>query len=395
MTDSSTRDSARTDGAQAASRPLKIALVLDDSIDRPDGVQQYALTLGGYLEGQGHTVHYVCSEASRDDVTVHSLARNMAVTFNGNGLRVPLPTSRKALRTFLDRERYDVIHVQTPHSPLFAARVVDEARRVQARSVRIVGTFHILPDGPVSSFGTHALGKLLRRNLRKFDAFAAVSAPAAAFAKAAFGIETVVIPNAVDVASFADAVKHERPMRRPGDRLVLAFLGRLVARKGALELVEALGALPRETLDGLDVRIGGKGPLLGDLEAAIEAHGLGAVVQLLGFVSEGDKPQFYADADLAVFPATGGESFGIVLIEAMASGSGVVMGGNNPGYRSVLGERPEVTVDAADAEKFATALARVIDDAQLREQIHAEQMELLRAYDINVTGAAMLELYRA
>lgn len=373
---------------------MKIALVLDDSIDRPDGVQQYALTLGRYLQRQGHEVHYVCSTASRDDVMVHSLARNMAVKFNGNGLRIPLPTSRKALRAFLDRERYDVIHVQTPHSPLFAARVVDEARRVQARTVRIVGTFHILPDGAVSSFGTHVLGRVLRRNLRKFDAFAAVSAPAAVFAREAFGIDCVVIPNAVDVATFAGAVRHRRPPRQPTDRVVVAFLGRLVERKGALELVRALGALSADVRDRLDVRIGGKGPLRGDLEAAIETLGLEQIVRLEGFVSEQDKPQFYADADLAVFPATGGESFGIVLIEAMAAGAGVVMGGDNPGYRSVLGDRSDVIVDARDAEVFASALARVMEDTDLRATIHAEQATRLQAYDINVTGAAMVELYR-
>lgn len=376
-------------------RPLKIAMVLDDSIDRPDGVQQYVLTLGGYLEREGHTVHYVCSEASRDDVTVHSLARNMAVKFNGNGLRVPLPTSRKALREFLDRERYDVIHVQTPHSPLFAARVVDEARRVQARTVRIVGTFLILPDGRVSAAATHALGWMLRRNLRKFDAFAALSAPAAGFAREAFGIDSQVIPAAVDVASFADAVRVPRPARAPGDRLVVSFLGRLVERKGVLELVHALAAMPGDTVRRLDVRIGGKGPLMGELEAAIEANGLSETVTLEGFVSEEDKPQFYADADIAVFPATGGESFGIVLIEAMASGAGVVLGGDNPGYRSVLGDRPEVTVNSRDAGEFAQALVRVIDDADLRATIHTEQAEQLRAYDIDVTGAAMLKMYGA
>lgn len=373
---------------------LKIAIVLDDSIDRPDGVQQYVLTLGAYLEREGHTVHYVCSESSRDDVTVHSLARNMAVNFNGNGLRMPLPTSRKAIREFLDRERYDVIHVQTPHSPLFAARVVDEARRLQARTVRIVGTFLILPDSRVSSAATHLLGRVLRRNLRKFDAFVAISAPAAEFAQDAFGIDCELIPAAVDVGAFTTAVHTPRPVRGPGDKLVVSFLGRLVERKGALELVQALAELPGQTVRGLDVRIGGKGPLMGDLEAAIEATGLDDVVRLEGFVSEADKPQFYADADLAVFPATGGESFGIVLIEAMASGAGVVMGGDNPGYRSVLGERAEVTVDARDAGAFAVALELLVIDVELRAAIHAEQAELLRAYDVNVTGAAMLELYR-
>ena len=80
----------------------------------------------------------------------------------------------------------------------------------------------------------------------------------------------------------------------------------------------------------LDVRIGGRGPLLADAEALVAKHGLGDVVTFKGFVTEEDKPQFFADADIAVFPALGGESFGIVLIEAMASGAGVVLAGANP-----------------------------------------------------------------
>lgn len=369
---------------------MKIAMVLDDSIDRPDGVQQYALTLGAFLERQGHEVHYVCSEAERDDITVHSLARNVGVTFNGNGLRVPLPTSRAKLREFLERERYDVIHVQIPHSPLFAARVVDEARRVQARTVRIVGTFHILPSGPVSAAATRMLGTWLRRNLKKFDQFCAVSAPAVEFARKAFGIEAVMIPNSVDISIFADA-----PVTpRTDDRLVVAFLGRLVERKGAQELVAAIAALPEATRNKLDVRIGGKGPLRDKLESAIAAGGLSDVVMLTGFLAEEDKPTFYADADLAVFPATGGESFGIVLIEAMASGTGVVLGGNNPGYLSVLGGRPEVSVDPRDTAAFAAALARLIDDDELRAELHAEQAERVTMFDVATVGEQVLEMYR-
>ncbi|MFV0287474.1 MAG: glycosyltransferase family 4 protein, partial [Demequina sp.] len=306
---------------------MKVALVLDDSIDRPDGVQQYVLTLGAFLERAGHEVHYVCSDATRTDVTVHSLARNVGVTFNGNGLRIPLPTSRTMLREFLERERYDVIHVQIPHSPLFAARVVDEARRVQARTVRIVGTFHILPDGAVSEHGTRLLGRWLRGNLAKFDGFCAVSPPAREFAGRAFGIDPRVIPCPVDVTRFAREAA--AATRAPGadGRLVVAFLGRLVERKGAVELIAALAALDPVVLARIEVRIGGKGPLMGSLTEAVARHGLGDTVTFAGFVAEEDKAGFYADADIAVFPATGGESFGIVLVEAMASGAGVVLAG--------------------------------------------------------------------
>ncbi|GIG54919.1 phosphatidyl-myo-inositol mannosyltransferase [Demequina activiva] len=383
-------------------------MVLDDSIDRPDGVQQYVLTLGAFLEREGHEVHYVCSEASRTDVTVHSLARNVGVTFNGNGLRVPLPTSRSMLRDFLERERYDVIHVQIPHSPLFASRVVDEARRVQARTVRIVGTFHILPDGAVSEYGTRMLGRWQRRNLAKFDAFCAVSAPAAQFAARAFGITATVIPCAIDTTLFQNlapfsssrALDDENgakfsERRGEGGRLRIVFLGRLVERKGALELIAALGALPSSVRDRLEVRIGGKGPLAGAVEAAAAAHGLETMVTLDGFVAEEDKPAYYAAADIAVFPATGGESFGIVLIEAMASGAGVVLGGANPGYLSVLGDRAEVSVDARDTAAFAGALRRLIEDDALRAELHAEQAERVKRFDVAVVGEQILALYAA
>ncbi|WP_062462777.1 glycosyltransferase family 4 protein [Demequina soli] len=379
---------------------MKIALVLDDSIDRPDGVQQYVLTLAGYLTRAGHDVHVLCSTASpRPDVTVHSLARNVGVTFNGNGLRIPLPTSRRAIRAVLARERYDVIHVQTPHSPLFAARVVDEARALFGDAVRIVGTFHILPDGRVSSWGTHVLGRVLRRNLRRFDAFLAVSAPAASFAASAFGISARVVPCPVDVAGFAAAGSGAAEARSeaavPGvDRpLVVAFLGRLVERKGVLELVRALAELPDEVQDLIEVRLGGRGPLLGEVEAAVEANGLERVA-LPGFVAEEDKAAFYASADIAVFPATGGESFGIVLVEAMASGAGVVLAGANPGYLSVIGSRPEVSVDARDTEAFADALERLVLDADLRAELHAAQAAGVLRFDVETVGAQVVEAYR-
>ncbi len=364
--------------------------MLDDSIDRPDGVQQYVRSLESYLTSVGHEVHIICSVSESTSPRVHSLARNAQVKFNGNGLRTPLPASRRAIRDLLEREEFDVIHVQTPHSPVFAGRVVEEARKLRARSVRIVATFHILPDGRISEWGTRALGAVLSRNLRKFDAFAAVSAPAAAFARASFGIDCRVIPIGIDLEAF------RRSPKRDGRRLKVAFLGRLVDRKGVLELLAALPLLDAELLAGMDVHIGGRGPLLAEAEAAVVRGGLEDVVTFEGFVSEEDKPQFFADADIAVFPATGGESFGIVLIEAMASGAGVVLAGANPGYLSVIGDDPDVSVDATDAEAFAAALTRLATDAELRARIHAAQQERVKSFDLGVVGARVVrELYGA
>ena len=375
---------------------MKIALVLDDSIDRPDGVQQYVRSLESYFTRVGHEVHIICSVSESTDPRVHSLARNAAVSFNGNALKTPLPAPRAAIRSLLEREMFDVIHVQTPHSPFFAGRVVEEARKLQARSVRIAGTFLILPDSKLSALATRGLGVLLRRNVRKFDAFASLTEPAAVFARESLGIESVVIPAGVDIAAFQAAVHTPRPSRGADDKLVLAFLGRLVDRKGVLELLTALSLLSAEVLARLDVRIGGRGPLLADAEALVAKQGLGEVVTFAGFVAEEDKPQFFADADIAVFPATGGESFGIVLIEAMASGAGVVVAGANPGYLSVINDRPEVSVDASDTAAFAAVLDLLIADPALRAELHVEQQEHVKRFDLTAVGERIVsELYGA
>ncbi len=370
---------------------MKVALVLDDSLDRPDGVQQYVLTLGAHLSDQGHEVHYLCSGTTRTDIrNIHSLARNAGVTFNKNTLRIPLPTSRRRIRKFLVEHRFDVVHVQSPHSPLFAARVMKEAKRL---GVAVVGTFHILPSGALSSLGSRALRILLWRNLKLFDRMCAVSPPAAEFARRVFGLECRVIPAMVDVSAIARAARPRR-RRAAGSQTVVAFLGRLVKRKGSLELVEALSQVPARVRERMDVRIAGRGPLAEEVRHEIDASGLGDIVAMPGFVSEGDKPRFLGEADIAVFPATGGESFGIVLIEAMAAGAGVVIGGDNPGYSSVLGDHPDVTFDPNDADAFAALLTRLVAEPDLRDTLHTLQQERVRQYDVAVVGAAIEALYR-
>ncbi len=377
---------------------VKIALVTDDALARPDGVQEYVRTIGRAMGERGHEVHVLCSGEAGEPPTgisrVLSLTSNVGVTFNGNSLRTPRPASRARLRAHLATERYDVIHVQTPHSPLFAAHVVREARRVQGDAVRIVATFLILPDSAVSGWGTRALGLALRRNLRLFDSFAALSGPAAVFAKWAFGIDSAVIPSPVDVDEIAaKAAAKPWPADAQG-RLVIAFLGRLVERKGVLELVEAVAAMPADLRELVAVRIGGKGPLRGRIERLVKERTLGDVVSFEGFVSDEDKPGFMAAADLAVFPATGGESFGIVLAEAMAAGARAVLGGDNPGYSWTL-DNPAAVIDPRDTAVFASRLAELVGDAHARAELHAQQAARVRDFDVSVVAERLLSMYGA
>lgn len=366
---------------------MKIGFVLDGGLERPDGVQQYILSLGGWMEVQGHEVRYLIAGKNPQNIPhVISLARNIGVRFNGNALSIPLPASSRKIKHMLQREKFDVIHVQTPHSPLMGAKVVHCAYK---RSV-IVGTFHILPFGLMSRLGTRLLGVALHFNLKKFDTFLSVSKPAADFAAYAFKINSSVVPNMVHAGLF-------RPTQpKPAtDTLNLLFLGRLVPRKGCQQLLKALSVLKSEGKLPSNVRLDicSDGSMRAQLEAYVIDHDLSEHVTFHGFVSHEQKVEFMRNADISIFPSLSGESFGIVLIEAMAAGGGIVLGGDNPGYRSVLEDVPGSIIDAHHPEILATQLHAYIGDAQKRDELFARQQEHVEQFDIEVVARHVLSVY--
>lgn len=367
---------------------LKIGLLLDDSLDRPDGVQQYVLTLGQWLTDQGHEVHYLVGETKRTDIeNVHSLSRNLQARFNQNRLTVPLAAKGDAVQKVLDELKLDVLHVQLPCHPLLGSRII---ARVDPKTA-IVGTFHIMPAGLLSKTGTKLLGTAQKKTLQRFDRILAVSEPAKEFARSSYHADVAdVAPNMVDTKAFRlRLVDHEPNSKR------IVFLGRLVERKGCLYLLKAIAEMNKRTdLPSFHVQIGGSGPLDAKLKKFVIENGLQDITHFLGFVEDEAKPQFLAQADIAVFPSTGGESFGIVLIEAMAAGAGVVLGGNNPGYVSVLGADQPSVFNPKDTTKFANLLAELLQDPLMVEDLHDKQQKLVKRFDVSVVGSQMLDAYR-
>ena len=377
----------------AGGRPLTVGLVIDDSLDRPDGVQQHVLTLGEWLSAQGHTVHYLTSTTVRTDrPRMHSLAKNLRLRFNGNRLGVPLPAPAAGITTLLDDVDFDVLHVNMPYSPLLAGRVVSRARA----GTTVVGTFHILPWTWLTRWGARGLGLVQRRQLRRFSRVIAVSTPAAAFAAEALRVEPVVIGNPVDVTRFTRARDAELARWEPSDAdpVRVVFLGRLVERKGAGELLRAVARARSLTQVPVEVVVGGTGPLREELETYVASAGLEGV-SFIGFVDEDDKAALLAGADVVALPSTGGESFGISVVEALAASRGVVLAGDNPGYRTVMEGLEDQLVDATDTETFAALLARYVDDAAVRTAESARQVEHAGRFDVDVIGAQVVEVYRA
>lgn len=366
---------------------MKIGFVLDDTLDSSDGVQQYILTLGDWLRAQKHEVHYLVGQSARTDVpNVHSLSRNIGVRFNGNRMSIPLPASNKRIKALLQTESFDVLHVQMPYSPAMGAKVIRHA----PQKTRLIGTFHILPFGWLQRWGSKLLFWYQRPSLHKLQQVLSVSLPAQTFAMQ-LGVSSDVLPNVVASKHFSAGEK----LAAYDKNFTIVFLGRLVERKGCQELLHIINDLAqRSAIPSLKVVICGAGAQLEHLQRWVVEHSLVDIVEFKGFISERQKADYLKTADLAVFPSLGGESFGIVLIEAMASGSGVVLGGNNPGYMSVLHEVPETIFDPRDTTKSSQLIETLCNDKKLRQQLHKQQQELVKKYDVAVVGKKLLSYYQ-
>lgn len=369
-----------------SSKPLTIGLVLDDSLDSTDGVQQYVVTLGRWLVDQGHNVHYITSETKRTDLSqLHILSKKIKTRFNGNSGGSPLPAHPKAVKRLLQDIDFDVLHIQVPYSPFMAGQLITKARSKTA----VIGTFHIFPESKFVTIATRGLGIWVSRQLRRFDAMMSVSTAAQAFSRHTYHINSNVVPNMIDVSKFLV------PSQNNLDTTEIVFLGRLVERKGVMQLLQAIHHMRQQKLTDtpFHATIGGKGLLREKLETFVAAHKLEDTVTFTGFISEEEKANFLARGDVAVFPSTGGESFGISLLEALAATPGTVLAGDNAGYRTVMEGFEDQLFDPNNTEAFAKLLAKHINDKELRNTLHQRQKAYVGQFDTPVVGKKILNTY--
>ena len=368
---------------------LTIGFVFDDTLDALDGVQQHIITIGTELARRGHDVHYLVGETHHSPVpqTV-SLARNVMVSFNGNRMRIPLPVRKREIRAALAHNNYDILHIQAPYSPLFGGRVLECA----PQSTGVVATYHIAPIDRRARYGGRALGLVNAHSHRRVDEVIAVSQVAAQYAQFTSHTHGTIIANPVNVEKFATAAhRATRDAAHPH----IVFLGRLVPRKGAQLLLDALDYGDRHgmfPMPGLHVTIAGDGPLMDD--CVQRAARLRTPVQFVGTVDEG-KADLLASADVAVFPAIGGETFGIVLPEAIASGAGVTLAGDNPGYRwTMRGDEDALfSVGPDHARVLAERIERALTDAPWARRLHAREEALLDRYNVQAVTDEVEQVY--
>ncbi len=367
---------------------LKIGLVLDDTLDNTNGVQQYVLSVGDYLISKGHEVHYLVGQSNRMDiVNVHSLSRNIKVNFNGNKLSIPLPANSKKITSLIKELNLDVVHVQMPYSPFMSGKVIDSINS----STALIGTFHILPFSKSASLGTVLLGAISKSTSRRFDKILAVSEPAKELASNMYKAKVDILGNSFDFNFYN---KHR--VKKSSKRLELLFLGRLVKRKGCQDLLHALSIIERSVSDLPEyyLSIVGDGPLMGELKDYVLNNNLENKVVFKGYVSEEVKADIYANSDIAIFPSKGGESFGIVLIEAMANGHTAVIAADNQGYKNLLKGNPDALFTASDEVALARKLKEVMLDPILRNNLALRGLKLASSYDKSIIGSKLMDNYR-
>ena len=361
---------------------MRLGLVCPYSLDVPGGVQNHVRDLAEALITQGHSVS-VLAPADDDEALpdyVVPAGRAMPVPYNGSVARLAFgPVSAARVRRWLTSGRFDVLHIHEPAVPSLSLLALWSA------SGPIVGTFH---TSMIRSRAMLSAAAILRPSMEKLAGRIAVSEHARTTLVQHFGGEPVIIPNGLYVDRFSSAARSER-WSSPGGTLV--FLGRMdEPRKGLPTLLEALPAITRAR-PGVHLYVAGRG----DADAArkLVPRGYHEHVTFLGLVDEQTRGELLASADLYVAPNTGGESFGIILIEAMAAGA-PVLASDLPAFRRVLEDGELGTLfRIGDASALADETLRLLDDDVSRGTRRKAASVAVQRYDWSVLCRDIVRVY--
>jgi phosphatidylinositol alpha-mannosyltransferase len=370
---------------------LRVGIVCPYSLDVPGGVQAHVLDLARALIALGHDVSVL---APADDdrpagapplpAFVTPAGRAVSVPYNGSVARITFgPLSYARVRRWLAEHTFDVLHLHEPGTFSLSSLALFEAEGP------IVATFHTSTE---RSRATLVFARPINALMEKVTARIAVSPMARRVQVEHLGGDAVEIPNGVDVPLFAQGpALPGHPRTPPGN--TVGFLGRFEEpRKGMAVLLDALARLAPQRPD-LRLLVVGRG----DPEALRRAAGPASASRLdvLGGVDDATKAAALRSMDVYCAPNTGGESFGMVLTEAMAAGA-PVLASDLGAFRAVLGEPPAgVLFPTGDAGALAAALAALLDDPARRAALAAAGRARAADFDWPVVAAAVLRVYRA
>lgn len=346
---------------------MKIALVTPYDWSYPGGVREHVRHLSEQLKLMGQDVR-ILAPASRNkgqdlEENVYKMGWTTPLPINGSLARISLnPYLGRMVRAVLQRERFDVIHIHEPLVPGLNLAVLRFSRALN------VGTFHAfaLPGVTSTPYLAYASAQpFLRPYFNRLSGRIAVSSAAYNFASHYFPSDYRIIPNGIKLERFQQKV-YPLPELKDG-KLNILFVGRFEKRKGAKYLLRAI-PLIRERYPDTRFIFVGEGSLRAGFQRFVERHGWQDVL-FTGFVSDEELPRYFASADVFCAPATGGESMGIILLEAMAAGVPVVAS-NIEGYATVINHAENgLLATPRDSAELAATIGQVLKYEKLRQHL--------------------------
>jgi phosphatidylinositol alpha-mannosyltransferase len=362
-------------------RPLRIGIVAPYDLSEPGGVNSQIRGQARALRHLGHDVGVYGPASSQLGGGERSLGRSVSVTLGGtqSGLGVD-PRSPTAVRRMF-QERFDVVHVHEPLTPFVPLIVVWKAR------CPLVGTFHVHRENGHRLYALSAWA--LAPLIGKLGARLAVSEAARRTVARHFPAEYEIVPNGIE----ADTFRTSRP--RPGamarQRPYVLYVGRLEARKGVDHLIRAMPQVQQHIAD-VTLIVVGDGPDRERLMAL--ASQVRATVAFLGRVPDEDLPAHFQAADVVCAPALGGESFGIVLLEAMACAKPLVAS-RIEGYAALVGGAECARLVApGDADGLSSELVWLLESEDRRRRLGERGAAFVRDYDWGTIARRLETVYR-
>jgi phosphatidylinositol alpha-mannosyltransferase len=366
---------------------MKIGLVCPYNIARGGGVQEIVRDLRRELIRRGHEAVILTPQPREYGDTDME-----GIVFVGNAadFRSPLHTTTQIsisadndrIDEILNREQFDIIHFHEPWVPMLSRQIMSRSSAVH------VATFHAkIPETLMSRTVVKVVTPYTKSVMKYLDELTAVSEAAAEWVQSTTEEEVKIIPNGIDLERFSNLPK---PIKLPTKSIL--YIGRLERRKGVKYLLEAF-ALLQQTVPDAHLIIAGDGPDRPKLEQTCEELGLKSV-EFKGYVTDKQKMQLLASADLFCSPAIYGESFGLVLLEAMAAGL-VTVAGNNSGYSAVLQEMGALSlVDPHNLSDFARRLEVMLSEEDLRKVWRKWAKSYVKKFSYDKVVDLYIDLYK-
>lgn len=374
---------------------MRIGIVCPYNYFRPGGVQVLIRGIADNLEARGHYVRII---APRPRVVPKNLPKDVLLVGSSTEFNTPfatkadlgMSTSNDKIDALFEEQKFDVLHFHEPGLPVLSAQLLSRSRVVN------IGTMHAtMPDGVVSKSFEKIMLPYAKYIDPKIHLVTAVSESAKQNALVySPNRQVTIVPNAVDLEKY-------RPKKSPVKKLLksvkpksktIVYVGRLEKRKGAKYLIDAYCELAKHHKN-IKLVIIGDGNLKKSLEAQVKRLNV-PNVKFLGFVSEKKKIEYLHKADLFVSPALFGESFGIVLVEAMAAGC-VVVAGNNAGYQSVMVGRGRLSlVNPESTADFWQRMELLLYDQQIRDLWLEWSNKEVQQYDYSKITKMYEDIYK-